>query len=31
MAWLLVGQSLHPLAVAGLLVGGTGVLLANRR
>ncbi|MEU7746033.1 EamA family transporter [Nonomuraea sp. NPDC049158] len=31
MAWLLVGQSLHPLAVAGLLVGGAGVLLANRR
>jgi drug/metabolite transporter (DMT)-like permease len=31
MAWLLVGQALHPLAVAGLLVGGAGVLLANRR
>lgn len=31
MAWLFVGQSLHPLAVAGLVVGGTGVLLANRR
>ncbi|WP_219466611.1 DMT family transporter [Nonomuraea rhizosphaerae] len=29
MAWLLVGQALHPLAVAGLLVGGAGVLLAN--
>ncbi|MEU7857417.1 EamA family transporter [Nonomuraea sp. NPDC049141] len=31
MAWLFVGQSLHPLAVAGLVVGGAGVLLANRR
>ncbi len=31
MAWLLVGQALHPLAVAGLVVGGLGVLLANRR
>ncbi|MBB6348788.1 drug/metabolite transporter (DMT)-like permease [Nonomuraea muscovyensis] len=31
MAWLLAGQSLHPLAVAGLAVGGAGVLLATRR
>ncbi|GAB2456424.1 DMT family transporter [Streptosporangium sandarakinum] len=31
LAWLLVGQSLHPLAVAGLVLGGAGVLLANRR
>jgi drug/metabolite transporter (DMT)-like permease len=31
MAWLLIGQSLHPLAIAGLVVGGAGVLLANRR
>jgi drug/metabolite transporter (DMT)-like permease len=31
LAWLLVGQALHPLALAGLVVGGAGVLLANRR
>lgn len=31
MAWLLVGQALHPLAVVGLVVGGAGVLIANRR
>lgn len=31
LAWLLAGQSLHPLAVAGLAVGGVGVLLATRR
>ncbi|WP_113704497.1 DMT family transporter [Nonomuraea lactucae] len=31
LAWLVVGQSLHPLAIAGLAVGGAGVLLANRR
>ncbi|MEV0202561.1 EamA family transporter [Nonomuraea sp. NPDC050691] len=31
MAWLVTGQSLHPLAVAGLVVGGAGVLLATRR
>ncbi|MFI6789165.1 DMT family transporter [Nonomuraea sp. NPDC050383] len=31
MAWLVAGQSLHPLAVAGLVVGGAGVLLAARR
>lgn len=31
LAWLLVGQSLHPLAVAGLVLGGAGVLLANHR
>lgn len=30
MAWALIGQSLHPLAVAGLVLGGAGVLLANR-
>ncbi|NUW46072.1 DMT family transporter [Nonomuraea rhodomycinica] len=29
LAWLLAGQSLHPLAVAGLALGGAGVLLAN--
>ncbi|MGH8795134.1 MAG: DMT family transporter [Stackebrandtia sp.] len=29
MAWLTVGQSLHPLAVVGLVVGGAGVLVAN--
>ncbi|MBB6347135.1 DMT family transporter [Nonomuraea muscovyensis] len=31
LAWLLAGQSLHPLAVAGLALGGAGVLLANHR
>ncbi|GAA3197099.1 DMT family transporter [Nonomuraea roseoviolacea] len=31
MAWLLAGQALHPLAVAGLVVGGAGVFLAARR
>ncbi|GGV02352.1 hypothetical protein GCM10010182_20000 [Actinomadura cremea] len=31
MAWLLIGQSLHPLAIAGLVLGGAGVLLANRQ
>lgn len=31
MAWLLVGQSLHPLALAGLAVGGAGVLVAGRQ
>ncbi|MEU7901111.1 DMT family transporter [Nonomuraea sp. NPDC049152] len=31
LAWLLIGQSLHPLAIAGLVLGGAGVLLANHR
>ncbi|SEN33865.1 DMT family transporter [Nonomuraea pusilla] len=31
LAWLLAGQALHPLAVAGLALGAAGVLLANRR
>ncbi|MFD0690228.1 DMT family transporter [Actinomadura fibrosa] len=30
LAWLTIGQSLDPLAVAGLLLGGAGVLLATR-
>ncbi|WP_214408908.1 DMT family transporter [Sphaerisporangium fuscum] len=29
LAWLLAAQSLHPLAVAGLVLGGAGVLLAG--
>ncbi|MEU4701139.1 DMT family transporter [Nonomuraea dietziae] len=29
LAWLLAGQPLHPLAIAGLVLGGCGVLLAN--
>lgn len=31
LAWIIVGQALHPLAVLGMLVGGAGVLLAARR
>ncbi|MFF4771351.1 DMT family transporter [Microtetraspora fusca] len=31
MAWLIAGQTLHPLAVAGLVLGAAGVLLANHR
>ncbi|WP_327091459.1 DMT family transporter [Nonomuraea sp. NBC_01738] len=30
MAWALAGQSLHPIALAGLALGGAGVLLAAR-
>ncbi|MFC6884455.1 MULTISPECIES: DMT family transporter [Actinomadura] len=31
MAFALVGQALHPLALMGLVLGAAGVLLANRR
>ncbi|MWK40545.1 EamA family transporter [Actinomadura sp. J1-007] len=31
MAWLVVGQALKPLAIVGLVLGGTGTLLATRR
>ncbi|MEU0569151.1 DMT family transporter [Nonomuraea sp. NPDC005983] len=31
LAWLLVGQSLGSLVIAGLVLGGAGVLLANQR
>jgi drug/metabolite transporter (DMT)-like permease len=30
MAWLIVGQSVSGAAVAGLVLGGAGVLLASR-
>ncbi|HEU5027726.1 MAG TPA: EamA family transporter [Spirillospora sp.] len=31
LAWATIGQALDPLAVAGLVLGGAGVLLAGRR
>ncbi|MER6815754.1 DMT family transporter [Spirillospora sp. NPDC000708] len=31
LAWATIGQALHPLTVAGLVLGGAGVLLAGRR
>jgi drug/metabolite transporter (DMT)-like permease len=31
LAWLIVGQTLPPLGIVGLVVAGLGVLLATRR